>query len=397
MGAKKMFFRSKEQYDNWIYKRKRRRLFKWKLHRTLEKTTPWIEEFKALVKKPLFLSILSLLVGLSVLCVHWGKPENKASPEPVKISVAGKLSLPKPKSDPAQPQGANPGNGSLSYEDMLQKAQKTLVFIKSARGSGSGFLLPHSGIIVTNAQILGRSDQAEVFLASGPVKTATVLKRLPLPLNIALLQVEEIDWEVLSLADSDHCQEGEEVWAIANPEGEKWGAKPVAVRGSIVKCRQSYQGVHYFQIDKVIKPEYIGGPIVNKKGEILGLCQGELKGLEGAYHGLAINVVKEFLDQRLIHLEERIKEKEKFSKYVYDDLWIILSHETQLYQKGLSELHAKRGLPAQEAYQLEKKKLRPPLGYSSSKDWIADLTGRVIAGELTKEKAAALIKGHFDS
>ena len=129
----------------------------------------------------------------------------------------------------------------------------------------------------------------------------------------------------------------------------------------------------------------------------MGLSQGELKGFEGVQHGLAINVVKEFLDQRLIHLEERIKEKEKFFKYVYDDLWIILSHEHQLYQKRLLDLHTKGGLPAQEAAQLEKKKLQPPPGYSSSKDWIADLTGRVIAGELTKEKAAALIKGHFDS
>jgi len=393
-----MFFRSKEQYDNWIHKRRRRRLFKWKLHRTLEKTTPWIELFKALVRKPLFLSILSLLVGLPVLCVHWGKSENKASPEPVKISVAGKLSLPKPKSDPAQPpQGANPGNVPFSYEDMLQKAHKTLVFIKSPRGSGSGFLLPRQGIVVTNGQILGTSDQAEVFLGSGQEKTATVLKRLPLPLNIAFLQVEEIDWEVLPLADSDRCQEGEQIWALGNPDGEKWGAKLMVSRGSVVKCHQSYQGVHYFQIDKVIKPEYIGGPIINKKGEILGLFQGELKGLEGAHHGLAINVVKEFLDQRLIHLEERIKDKEKFFKYVYDDLWIILSQECQLYQKRLLDLHTKGSLPPQEAQQLEKKKLQPPPGYSSSKDWIADLTGRVIAGELTKEKAAALIKGHFDS
>jgi S1-C subfamily serine protease len=392
-----MFFRSQKQYDHWIDKRRRRRLFKWKLHRTLEKTTPWIEEFKALVKRPIFWSVLSILVGLPILCVHLGKPENKPSPEPVKISVAGKLSLPKPKSDPARPQGANPGNGSLSYEDMLQKAQKTLVFIKSTRGSGSGFLLPHPGIVVTNEKILGTSDQAEVFLPSGSVRTATVLERLPLPLNIAFLRVEEVGWEVLPLADSDRCREGEEIWAIGNPEGMKWGANLVVARGSIANCRQSYQGVQYLKIDKAISPDIVGGPIINQRGEILGLCQGELKGLEGAHYGLAINVVKELLDQKLIHLEERIREKEKFFKYVYDDLWIILSQETQLYQKKLSELHAKGVLPAQEAYQLEKKKLQPPPGYSSMKDWIVDLTERVIAGELTKERAAVQIKDHFDS
>jgi len=276
-----MFFRSKKQYDNWINKRRRRRLFKWKLHRTLEKTTPWIELFKALLKNRLILSILSVVVGITVLSIHSVKSEKKAAPGPVKISAAGKVSLPKPKSDPAHPQDAKYGNFTLTFDDILQKAQKTLVFIKSAQGSGSGFLLPHPGIIVTSAQVLGTSDQAEVFLQSGPVKTATVLKRLPLPLNIAFLQVEEIDWEILSLADSDRCQEGEEIWAVGNPEGMKWGAKLMVARGSIANCRHSYQGVQYLQIDKAISPDMIGGPIINQRGEILGLSQGELKGVEG--------------------------------------------------------------------------------------------------------------------
>jgi len=182
------------------------------------------------VKKPLFLSILSLLIDLWVISIHSRKSENKAPLEPVKISAAGKLSLPKPKPDSALLQGARPGNVSLSFEDVLQKAQKTLVLIKSAQGSGSGFLLPHPGIIVTSAQIVGRSDPAEVFLQSGPVRTATVLKRLPLPLNIAFLQVEEIDWEVPPLAASDRCREGEEIWAVGNPDGDRWGGKTYGIK-----------------------------------------------------------------------------------------------------------------------------------------------------------------------
>jgi len=48
-----------------------------------------------------------------------------------------------------------------------------------------------------------------------------------------------------------------------------------------------------------------------------------------------------------------------------------------------------------EAYQLEKRPLTPPAGYPSLKNWVADLTERVVQGELTKEKAAGIVKDHF--
>ncbi|KPK86056.1 MAG: hypothetical protein AMJ94_18335 [Deltaproteobacteria bacterium SM23_61] len=68
----------------------------------------------------------------------------------------------------------------------------------------------------------------------------------------------------------------------------------------------------------------------------------------------------------------------------------------QAYQKRLYDLYVKGDLSGQEAARLDKKGLQPPVGYSSMKNWVAELTERVVRGELSKEKAAAQIRSHFE-
>ena len=287
---------------------------------------------------------------------------------------------------------------TYSLEDLLPQARKIVVLIKSSQGSGSGFLLPHPGLIATSAHILGGSDEAEVFFSSGAVKKAVVLKRVPMPVDVALLQVEDFGLDWLPLADSDRCQEGEEVVAVGVPGSDKWRPDLVLTKGKILRCNNPYQGVQYLQIDRDMHPAAIGGPVINARGEILGMARGELAGssFEGARYGLAINIVKGLIDQRLAHLEERVKEKERFHKYLYDDLWVVLSAEHQAYQKKLSDLYGKGTFSAQEATRLDKKGLQPPDGQSSMKDWVAGLTEKVIRGDLTKEQASERIKHRFE-
>jgi hypothetical protein len=112
--------------------------------------------------------------------------------------------------------------------------------------------------------------------------------------------------------------------------------------------------------------------------------------------GLPIKVVQGIMEDKLAYLEERVKEREKFFKYIYDDFWAIAAREYEGYQKNLTSLHTEGKLSAEEAYRLEKIPLTPPPGFSSLKAWIADLTERVIKEEITKEKAVASLRSHFD-
>jgi S1-C subfamily serine protease len=392
-------FKSKEDYLQWAEKRRSKLRYRAALKQACkDKVHSFFGERRYLQKKFIFCACFILLGTLffSLPSPQSGKKEPSAavgnSPRSQIVTVAINPAAGKPGAAPA---GEKP---SVTLEDLLPQARKVVVLIKSSQGSGSGFLLPHPGLIATCAHILGRSDEAEVFFPSGAVKKAVVLKRLPMPVDVAFLQVEDFGLDWLPLADSDRCQEGEEIVAVGVPGSDKWRPDLVMTRGKILRCNNPFQGVQYLQVDRDIHPAAIGGPVLNARGEILGMARGELAGgsFEGARYGLAINIVKGLIDQRLAHLEERIKEKELFYKYLYDDLWVVLSAEHQAYQKKLSDLHGKGTLSAQEATRLDKKGLQPPDGQSSMKDWVAGLTEKVIRGDLTKEQASARIKAHFE-
>ena len=355
---------------------------------------------KSNLRKTAFFAALLILPGVlivSILSLGSGKEE------PPRVGHA--LLSPVQKMEPTAPtakKSAEPvdpgGKPTYSLEDILPQARKVVVLIKSSQGSGSGFLLPQPGLIATCAHFLGGSDETEVFFPSGAVKKAVVLKKLPMPVDVALLQVEDFGLDWVPLADSDRCQEGEEIVAVGVPGSDKWRPDLVMTKGKVLRCNNPYQGVQYLQIDRDMHPAAIGGPVMNARGEILGMARGELAGgsFEGSGYGLAINIVKGLIDQRHAHLEERVKEKERFYKYLYDDLWVFLSAEHQAYQKRLSDLYGKGALSVQEATRLDKKGLQPPDGQPSMKDWVAGLAEKVIRGDLTKEKASDRIKHHFE-
>jgi S1-C subfamily serine protease len=355
---------------------------------------------KSNLRKTAFFAALLILPGVlivSILSLGSGKEETPG--------VGHALLSPVQKMEPTAPVANKSGEPiekvektTYSLEDLLPRARKIVVLIKTSQGSGSGFLLPQPGLIATCAHILGKSDEAEVSFSSGAVKKAVVLKRLPMPVDVALLQVEDFGLDWVPLADSDRCQEGEEIVAVGVPGSDKWRPDLVMTKGKVLRCNNPYQGVQYLQIDRDMHPAAIGGPVMNARGEILGMARGELAGgsFEGSGYGLAINIVKGLIDQRHAHMEERVKEKERFYKYLYDDLWVFLSAEHQAYQKKLSDLYGKGTLSVQEATRLDKKGLQPPDGQPSMKDWVAGLAEKVIRGDLTKEKASDRIKHHFE-
>ena len=393
-------FKSKEEYLQWAEKRRGKLLYRAALKQACkDKVHSFFDEKRYLRKKFIFSVSFILLVALffSIPSLRSGKKGPQAAVRSSPSSQTEAAASIRAVQRPGAPV-AGLEKPAYSLEDLLPQARKIVVLIKSSQGSGSGFLLPHPGLIATCAHILGRSDDAEVYMPSGAVKKAVVLKRLPMPVDVAFLQVEDFGLDWLPLADSDRCQEGEEIVAVGVPGSDKWRPDLVLTKGKVLRCNSPYQGVQYIQVDRDIHPATIGGPVLNARGEILGMSRGELAGtsFEGARFGLAINIVKGLIDQRLAHLEERIKEKEQFYKYLYDDLWVVLSAEHQAYQKKLSDLQEKGSLSVHEATQLDRKGLQPPDGQSSMKNWVADLTEKVIRGELTKERASGRIKAHFE-
>jgi S1-C subfamily serine protease len=393
--GKKGRFKDKEEYLAWAEKRKK------KLLRRAEVKTALKEIFRYFFVGKRFIissALIALVAWILFLPFTKSAKIDTRTAGPIPAPGQGETPLAPPISEVSKKVSPGGEKHLYSLDELLPRARKAVVLIKTPQGSGSGFLFPHPGLVATGAPLLGQSDEAEVYLPNGSIKKGVVLKRFPMPLDVAFIQIADFDIDRVPLADSNQCQDGEEAAVVGVPSGDRWRADVVLVKGKILHCFKPYQGAQYLQMSLDLHPATIGGPIFNTWGEVIGISKGELTGtgFEGARYGLAINEVKGLMDQRRSNLDEKTMEQERFFKYVYNDLWKILSTEHRSYQGKIYALQEKGRISAQEAVRLEKKGMQTALEYSSMKDWLTGLTEKVIRGELTKEKAAAQIRAHFE-
>lgn len=153
------------------------------------------------------------------------------------------------------------------------KAMPAFVFI----GGGSGIVITPDGEFLTNQHVALSSSRWEVRLADGRIVTARRLGRDPYG-DVALLKIEGADaLPFVPLGNSDELQVGETVIALGNPFGlggtlESRRAD-AAVTAGIVSALHRRQGTYSdaIQTDASINPGNSGGPLLNLRGEIVGI------------------------------------------------------------------------------------------------------------------------------
>ncbi len=135
---------------------------------------------------------------------------------------------------------------------------------------GSGFVVSPDGYIVTNNHVVENVDTIRVKLLEGPELEAEVVGRDP-KTDIALIRVKpDVDLTALPLGDSKTVRPGDWVVAIGNP----FGLEHTVTAGIIsAKHREIGQGSYddYIQTDASINPGNSGGPLLNLKGEVIGI------------------------------------------------------------------------------------------------------------------------------
>ena len=177
-------------------------------------------------------------------------------------------------------------------------------------GVGSGFVLNGKGEIATNAHVvtqgegsaIKRANEVYVEFADGNRVTARILGFDP-NADVALLRVDTkgLQLRALPLGASDRVTVGEPVAAIGSPFGEKQSLS-VGVISAIDRSIQSLTNFNIsgaLQTDAAINPGNSGGPLVNGRGEVIGINQ-QIKtnsgGGEGVGFAVPSNAVRRSLD-----------------------------------------------------------------------------------------------------
>ncbi|WP_332743012.1 DegQ family serine endoprotease [Hydrogenophaga sp.] len=157
-----------------------------------------------------------------------------------------------------------------------------------SEGVGSGFVIDAQGHILTNAHVVADADEVLVRLAGSQRElTAKVMGADP-PTDVALLKVDATDLPVAPIGDAAAVEPGEWVAAIGSP----FGFANTITAGIISATQRSLPDetyVPFIQTDVAINPGNSGGPLINTRGEVVGI-NSQIYSRTGGYMGLAFAI-----------------------------------------------------------------------------------------------------------
>ena len=157
-------------------------------------------------------------------------------------------------------------------------------------GQGTGFIISADGQVVTNAHVVEDAVNINVMLSDGTVRTAELVQQDPTR-DLAVLKIEGKDLPAARLGRSAEVEVGDEVLAIGNALG--LGDTPSVTTGIISALDRELQLsgnrlTRLIQTDAAINPGNSGGPLVNAKGEVIGVNTAIAGNAEGI--GFAISI-----------------------------------------------------------------------------------------------------------
>ncbi|MCS6802010.1 MAG: trypsin-like peptidase domain-containing protein [Chloroflexota bacterium] len=184
---------------------------------------------------------------------------------------------------------------------IYERAVKSVVQVNARGGRGggigSGFVIDHEGRILTNNHVIDGASRITVRFNDGTEIEARVLGRDPAG-DLALLQAR-VPAEVppLPLADSDLVKPGEVAVAIGSPQGLGYSITAGIVSG-IDRTAGSGSGrplSGLIQTDAAINPGNSGGPLLNGRGEVIGITTLGSTGVQNIGFAVPINAAKRIL------------------------------------------------------------------------------------------------------
>ncbi|MEI6616247.1 MAG: trypsin-like peptidase domain-containing protein, partial [Cyanobium sp. ELA507] len=143
--------------------------------------------------------------------------------------------------------------------------------IQQQQGQGSGFITRSDGVVLTNAHVVEGSSEVHVTLPDGRSFTGKVLGADPLT-DVAVVKVVASKLPVAPLGDSAKVRPGEWAIAIGNPLGLD-NTVTAGIISAIQRTNALGEGqrVPYIQTDAAVNPGNSGGPLINDRGEVIGI------------------------------------------------------------------------------------------------------------------------------
>jgi S1-C subfamily serine protease len=162
-----------------------------------------------------------------------------------------------------------------SLSNVFQQSDQSVVSIRTSGSSaaeGSGFVYTERGHIVTNYHVIEDADQVSVSFTDGTSRNAEIIGADEYT-DLAVLKVNKRNLESLDLANSEEVQVGERVAAIGNPFGLSGSMTSgiISQKERRIRVGGGFSIPNVLQTDAAINPGNSGGPLINMKGNVVGV------------------------------------------------------------------------------------------------------------------------------
>lgn len=222
-------------------------------------------------------------------------------------------------------------------EEMIEEANHSVVGISKIKNNGSsifakngvnqlgigtGFIVSENGYIVTNEHVSGaKFSNCYVTLENGRTYNANVVWS-DSSLDISIIKINMKSLSYIKLGDSDEMKVGQSVYAIGNPIGFEFQRTVtsgiISALSRTFKFEEDGQEVfmsNLLQTDAGINPGNSGGPLINVKGQVIGINSIKIDTAEGIGFAIPINIVKPIIQK---YKEDGSFEEATMGIFAYD-------------------------------------------------------------------------------